>query len=78
MFEGGEKMKLTKLEKAVMIGVFMTALGKEELDFCTDEFSLEYLEVELEEILDECTLKQIMTAGRSGINKMIQELVEES
>ncbi|MBJ8112353.1 MULTISPECIES: hypothetical protein [Bacillus cereus group] len=71
-------MKLTKLEKAVMIGTFITALGKEELDFCTDEFSLEHLEVELEEILDDCTLKQIMAAGRSGMNKMIQELLEES
>ncbi|PEU82150.1 hypothetical protein CN386_08050 [Bacillus cereus] len=71
-------MELTKLEKAVMIGTFITALGKEELDFCTDEFSLEHLEIELEEILDDCTLKQIITAGRSGMNKLILELLEES
>ncbi|PDZ42269.1 hypothetical protein [Bacillus wiedmannii] len=71
-------MELTKLEKTVIIGTFMAALGKEELDFCTDEFSLEHLEVELEEILDDLTLKQIMAAGRSGMNKMIQELLEES
>lgn len=71
-------MKLTKLEKVVLIGAFMTALGKEELDFCTDEISLEHLEVELEEILGDFTLKQIMAARRSGMNKMIQELLEES
>lgn len=43
-------MELTKLEKTVIIGTFVTALGKEELNFCTDEFSLEHLETELEEV----------------------------
>ncbi|WP_179118715.1 hypothetical protein [Bacillus cereus] len=49
-----------------------------ELEMCTDEYSIEQLEEELEEILYESTLKQMMLAGRSGINKIIQELLGES
>ncbi|WP_128856967.1 hypothetical protein [Bacillus sp. CDB3] len=71
-------MELTKLEKVVIISTFIAALGKVELDFCTDEFSLEHLEVELEEIMDNFTLKHMMAAGRSGMNKIIQDLLEES
>ncbi|MCQ6530596.1 hypothetical protein [Bacillus mycoides] len=70
-------MELTKLEKAMIITTFMAALGKEELEMCIDEFSLDQLEIELEEILDEnVTLKQMIGAGRSGINKIIRDLLE--
>ncbi|PEL96947.1 hypothetical protein CN602_25290 [Bacillus cereus] len=71
-------MELTQLEKTIVISTFITALGREELERRTHECSLEQLEEELEEILDESTLKQMMEAGRSGINKIIQDLLEES
>lgn len=75
---GKMKMELTKLEKAIIISTFITALGREELEMCTDEYSLEQLEEELEVVLYESTLKQMMAAGRSGMNKIIQALLEEN
>lgn len=49
------KMELTKLEKAMIISTFITALGREELEICTDEHSLEQLEEALEAVLYEST-----------------------
>ncbi|OQR53316.1 hypothetical protein [Bacillus sp. CDB3] len=72
-------MELTKLEKAMIITTFMAALGKEELEMCIDEITFEQLDIELEEILNEnVTLKQMIGAGRSGMNKIIQDLLDES
>ncbi|PGC90409.1 hypothetical protein [Bacillus toyonensis] len=71
-------MKLTKLEKAMVIRICMAALDKEELERCIDEDSLEQLAIELEEILCDSSLKEMMGAGRNGIRKMIQDVLEES
>ncbi|WP_170957373.1 hypothetical protein [Bacillus thuringiensis] len=36
----GMKIKLTKVGNAVIIATFRVALGKKELNFCTDKYSL--------------------------------------
>lgn len=69
-------MKLTKIEKAMIITTFMTSLGKTELEVLIDECEFEKLEIELDEILNEnVTLTQMIEAGRSGIHKIIQDFI---
>ncbi|MEK4418413.1 hypothetical protein LW858_29730 (plasmid) [Bacillus cereus] len=72
-------MELTQLERAMIVTTFMASLGKVELETLINEFTFEQLEIELEEILNEdITLAQMIEAGRSGIHKIIQDLLGES
>ncbi|PHG57782.1 hypothetical protein [Bacillus toyonensis] len=71
-------MQLTKLEMAMVIRICMAVLDKEELERCIGDYSLEQLAIKIEEILCDSSLKQMMVAGRSGIRKMIQDVLEES
>lgn len=72
-------MTLTKIERAMIVTLFMTSLGKAELEALINESTFEQLEIELEEILNEnVTLTQMIEAGRSGVHKIIQSLLDES